>query len=209
LTAGEALTLIHINPDNPQERLIKRVVDVLKDDGVIAYPTDTIYGIGCDIFNKKALERIYLLKGRDRAKPMSFVCSDLSHISKFAKVSNYAYRIMKRLLPGPYTFILEASSEVPRMLMPKRKTVGIRIPDNAIATMLVETLGNPIISTSANISGEDIISDPREIDLFMGNILDLTVDGGMLPGEPSTIVDLTGDSPVLLRKGVGDYSWIE
>jgi len=140
---------------------------------------------------------------------MSFVCSDLSHISKFAKVSNYAYRIMKRFLPGPYTFILEASSEVPRMLMPKRKTVGIRIPDNAIATTLVDRLGNPVISTSANISGADAISDPREIDLFMGKILDLTVDGGMLPGEPSTIIDLTGDSPVLLRKGVGDFSWIE
>ncbi|MDH3972817.1 MAG: L-threonylcarbamoyladenylate synthase [Deltaproteobacteria bacterium] len=205
---GEGLTLIHINPDNPQERLINRVVDVLKEGGVIAYPTDTIYGIGCDIFNKKALERIYLLKGRDRNKPMSFVCSDLSHISKFAKVSNYAYRIMKRFLPGPYTFILEASSVVPRMLMPKRKTVGIRIPDNAIATMLVEKLGNPIISTSANVSGRDVISDPGEIDLFMGKILDLTIDAGMLPGEPSTIVDLTGDSPALLREGVGDYSWI-
>jgi len=139
---------------------------------------------------------------------MSFVCSDLSHISKFAKVSNYAYRIMKRFLPGPYTFILEASSVVPRMLMPKRKTVGIRIPDNAIATMLVEKLGNPIISTSANVSGRDVISDPGEIDLFMGKILDLTIDAGMLPGEPSTIVDLTGDSPALLREGVGDYSWI-
>lgn len=183
-------------------------MDVLRDGGVIAYPTDTIYGIGCDIFNKKALERIYLLKGRERNKPMSFICSDLAHISKFAKVSNYAYRIMKRLLPGPYTFILEASSQVPRMLMPKRKTVGIRIPDNAIATMLVEKLGNPIISTSANVSGRDVISDPCEIDLFMGKILDLTVDAGMLPGEPSTIVDLTGDSPVLLRKGVGDCSWI-
>lgn len=115
---------------------------------------------------------------------------------------------MKRFLPGPYTFILEASSVVPRMLMPKRKTVGIRIPDNAIATMLVEKLGNPIISTSANVSGRDVISDPGEIDLFMGKILDLTIDAGMLPGEPSTIVDLTGDSPALLREGVGDYSWI-
>lgn len=205
----EAATLIQINPDNPQERLIKRAADILKTGGVISYPTDTIYGIGCDIYNKKALEKIYLMKGRDKRKPMSFVCSDLSHISQFAKVSNSAYRIMKRCLPGPYTFILEASSEVPKMLMPKRKTVGIRIPDNEITLSLVKQLGNPIISTSANITGEDVISDPIEIDLYLGKFLDATIDGGILSGDPSTIIDLTGNVPSLIREGAGDYSWVE
>lgn len=149
------------------------------------------------------------MKGRDKRKPMSFVCSDLSHISQFAKVSNSAYRIMKRCLPGPYTFILEASSEVPKMLMPKRKTVGIRIPDNEITLSLVKQLGNPIISTSANITGEDVISDPVEIDLYLGKFLDATIDGGILSGDPSTIIDLTGNVPSLIREGAGDYSWVE
>ncbi len=204
----EAVTLIRINPVNPQERLIRQVVEILRKDGVIAYPTDTIYGIGCDIFSKKALERIYRIKGRDRKKPMSFICSDLGHISRFAKVSNYAYRIMKRCLPGPYTFILEASSQVPRMLMPKRKTVGIRIPDNEIALSIVRRLGNPIITTSANISGEDVISDPVEIEESLGHSLDAVIDGGVLSGDPSTVIDLTGDAPSIVRKGSGDYSWI-
>ena len=149
------------------------------------------------------------MKGRDKRKPMSFVCADLSHISKFAKVSNSAYRIMKRCLPGPYTFILEASSEVPKMLMPKRKTVGIRIPDNEITLSLVKQLGNPIISTSANITGEDVISDPIEIDLYLGKFLDATIDGGILSGDASTIIDLTGNVPSLIREGAGDYSWVE
>ncbi len=205
----EAATLIQINPDNPQERLIKRAADILKTGGVISYPTDTIYGIGCDIYNKKALEKIYLMKGRDKRKPMSFVCADLSHISQFAKVSNSAYRIMKRCLPGPYTFILEASSDVPKMLMPKRKTVGIRIPDNEITLSLVRELGNPIIRTSANITGEDVISDPIEIDLYLGKFLDATIDGGILSGDASTIIDLTGNVPSLIREGAGDYSWVE
>jgi len=184
------------------------VVDLLKQGGVIAYPTDTIYGIGCDIFNKKAIERIYHIKGRDKKKPMSFVCSDLSHISRFAKVSNYAYRVMKRLLPGPYTFVLDASSSVPKLLMPKKKTVGIRIPDNKITLAIVKALGNPIISTSANITGEETISDPFEIELNMGQRLDAVVDGGILAGDPSTVIDLTGDTALLLRRGAGDYSWI-
>ena len=201
--------LININPANPQERLLIKAADILKNGGVIAYPTDTIYGIGCDIYNKKALEKIYLMKGRDKRKPMSFVCSDLSHISQFAKVSNSAYRIMKRCLPGPYTFILEASSEVPKMLMTKRKTVGIRIPDNEITLQLVKHLGNPIISTSANITGEDVISDPVEIDLFLGKFLDATIDAGILAGDPSTIIDLTGNVPSLIREGAGDYSWLK
>ena len=201
--------LIEINSYNPQNRRILEVVKILEAGGIVAYPTDTIYGIGCDIFSKKGLEKIQQIKGRDKNKPMSFICSDLSHISQFAKVPNYAYRIMKRLLPGPYTFILDASSEVPRMLMPKRKTIGIRIPDNAIALSIVKELGHPIITTSANFSGEDVISDPFEIERMMGKQLDAVIDGGNLSGDPSTIIDLTGNAPELIRKGAGDYSWIE
>ncbi len=198
--------LLHINSENPQERLIRKVADLLKKGGVVAYPTDTIYGVGCDIFNKKALDRIYALKGRDPKKPLSFVCADLSHISRFAKVSNSAYRIMKRLLPGPYTFVLEASSYVPKSLMPKRKTVGIRVPDNPIALALVKALENPIVSTSANLSGGEVLCDPLDIETFFGKHLDVTIDGGILVGDASTVIDLTGDLPELLRKGAGDYS---
>ena len=201
--------MIQINPENPQQKLISKVVQVLKDGGVVAYPTDTIYGIGCDIFNKRAMEKIYRIKGRDKKKPMSFVCSDLSHISQFAKVSNYAYRIMKRLLPGPYTFVLEASSSVPRLVSTKRRTVGIRIPDSEIALSIVRDLGNPIISTSANMSGENIISDPFQIEDLFGSQLDAVIDGGKLSGNPSTVIDLSGDAPAVLRLGAGDTSWIE
>ena len=201
--------MIEINPQNPQQKLISKVVQILKSGGVVAYPTDTIYGIGCDIFNKRAMEKIYRIKGRDKKKPMSFVCSDLSHISQFAKVSNYAYRIMKRLLPGPYTFVLEASSAVPRIVSTKRKTVGIRIPDSEIALSIVRDLGNPIISTSANMSGENIISDPFQIEDLFGSQLDAVIDGGNLSGDPSTVIDLSGDAPEVLRMGAGDTSWIE
>ncbi|MBE9504838.1 MAG: threonylcarbamoyl-AMP synthase [Proteobacteria bacterium] len=201
--------MIQINPENPQKKLINKVVEILKEGGVIAYPTDTIYGIGCDIFNKRAIEKIYRIKGRDKKKPMSFVCSDLSHISQFAKVSNYAYRIMKRLLPGPYTFVLEASSAVPKLVSTRRKTVGIRIPNSEIALSIVRDLGNPIISTSANVSGENIISDPFQIEDLFGRQLDAVIDGGNLSGDPSTVIDLSGVAPVVLRVGAGDTSWVE
>ncbi len=205
----EVFSLIQINAENPQRQLINQVVEILKEGGVIAYPTDTIYGIGCDIFNKKAMEKIFRIKGRDKKKPMSFVCSDLSHISQFARVPNYAYRIMKRLLPGPYTFVLEASGMVPRLLATKRKTVGIRVPDSAITLAIVKALGNPIISTSANISGESVLSDPFDIETAFGKQLDAIVDGGILTGDPSSVIDLSGDAPVILRRGAGDCSWVE
>ncbi len=200
--------MLYINQQNPSPRSIQRVVDILRNGGVIAYPTDTVYGIGCDIFNKKAIERIYQLKRKDKKSPLSFVCSDLSHISEFAKISNYAYRIMKRHLPGPYTFILNASSSVPKVLMPRKKTVGIRIPDNNITLSIVKTLGNPVISTSANISGQETGSDPYDIESQLKHSLDEIVDGGILAGDPSTVIDLTGDMPVVLREGAGDCSWI-
>ena len=199
---------IVINRDFPQQRLIKKVVQILKDGGVIAYPTDTIYGIGCDIFNKKGIEKIYQIKKREKNKPMSFICADLSDISQYAIVSNYAYRIMRKCLPGPYTFILEASSKTPKKIMSKRKTVGIRIPDHKICLAVVRELGHPLITTSANISTEEELNNPDDIEDKLGSSLGLIIDEGPLISEPSTIVDLTGDSPAVLREGKGNIKKI-
>lgn len=201
--------LLDINPQNPQPRLVAQVVKILKDGGIIAYPTDTTYGIGCSIFSKKGLERIYLLKQREKKKPFSFICSDLSEVARYAKVSNYAYKMLKRHLPGPYTFVLDATSIVPDLLVTKQKTVGIRIPDNRICLSLVKELGHPIITTSANLSGEEPIGDPYLVDLNMGKQLDVVVDGGILSADVSSVVSLIGDYPQVLRQGVGDVSWCE
>jgi len=195
-----------INPVNPQPRLIQQVADRLKEGGTIAYPTDTHYGIGCDIMNKKAIERIYQLKQRNKKKPFSFICSGLTNISYYAKVSNYAYRTMKRLLPGPYTFILEGSKQVPKMMLTRRKTAGIRVPDHPICIALVEALGNPIISTSASLPNGTVLNNPVAIHEHFGRQLDAVVDGGPTPGRPSSIISLIGDVPEVLREGLGDVS---
>jgi tRNA threonylcarbamoyl adenosine modification protein (Sua5/YciO/YrdC/YwlC family) len=201
--------LLKVNPINPQKHLIGKVVEELKQGGVIAYPTDTVYGIGCDIFSKSAVERIYRIKGRDKKKPLSFICEDLKHISQYAFVGDNAYRIMRRLIPGPYTFILKATKLVPKVMLTKRETVGIRVPDAEICRMLVNELGHPIVTTSANVSNDAIISDPEEIEKKMGKLLDIVIDGGPLPQEPSTMIDLTGDAPVIVREGKGDLAWLK
>jgi tRNA threonylcarbamoyl adenosine modification protein (Sua5/YciO/YrdC/YwlC family) len=199
--------LIEINSKNPQTRLIRRVVEHLKRGGIIAYPTDTYYGIGCDIMNKKAIEKIYQLKQRNKSKPFSFICSGLKNISHYAKVSNYAYKNMKRLLPGPYTFILEGSKLVPKIMLTKRKTAGIRVPDNAICLALVEELGNPIISTSATMPDGSILNDPSLIHDFFQSRIDFVIDGRTpIPGQPSSIISLINDVPEIIRKGLGDVS---
>jgi tRNA threonylcarbamoyl adenosine modification protein (Sua5/YciO/YrdC/YwlC family) len=201
--------LLKINPINPQKHLIGRVVEDLKKGGVIAYPTDTVYGIGCDIFVKSAVERIYRIKGRDKKKPLSFICEDLKHISQYAIVGDNAYRIMRRLIPGPYTFILRATKLVPKVMLTKRETVGIRVPASEICRTLVHELGHPIVTTSANVSNDAIISDPEEIEEKMGKLLDVVIDGGPLPQEPSTMIDLTGDAPIVVREGKGDTGWLK
>lgn len=199
--------LLEINPQNPQPRLVAQVVEVLNKGGVVAYPTDTTYGIGCSIFNKRGIERIYSIKQREKKKPFSFICADLSDIARYAKVSNYAFKIMKRLLPGPYTFVLDATSVVPDLLMTKQKTVGIRIPANKICLAVVKQLGHPIVTTSANLSGEEPIGDPFQVESYLGKLIDLTIDGGILSADVSSVVSLIGDVPEVLRKGVGDVSW--
>jgi len=202
--------LIEINAKNPQIRLIRRVVEDLKKGGIIAYPTDTYYGIGCDIMNKKAIEKIYQIKQRNKNKPFSFICSGLKNISHYAKVSNYAYKNMKRLLPGPYTFILEGSKLVPKIMLTKRKTAGIRVPDNAICLSIVEELGNPIITTSATMPDGSIIHDPSLIHDFFQSRIDFVIDGGTpITGQPSSIISLINDLPEVIRKGIGDVSIFE
>lgn len=198
--------IFKINEQNPQERLVDKVIAILKDGGVIAYPTDTCYGIGCDITNKKAIEKVYKIKGQDKKKPFSFICSDLKNISQYANVSNYAYRLMKKRLPGCYTFILDGSSQVPKMMLTKRKTAGIRIPDNNICIKIVEELGNPIISTTASMGNGEIINDPSLIEEYFGNKLDVVVDGGVSTGNQSSVVSLIDDEPEILREGFGDIS---
>jgi tRNA threonylcarbamoyl adenosine modification protein (Sua5/YciO/YrdC/YwlC family) len=201
--------LITINPQNPQPRLIRKVVDILEASGIVVYPTDTYYGIGCDLMSPKAIERIYQLKRRDKSKPFSFICSDLTNISQYAKVSNYAYRTMKRLLPGPYTFILEGSKLVPKIMLTKRKTAGIRVPDNAICLALVRELGHPIITTSATTAEGEGFHDASLIHDHFGKQVDAVIDGSPVSGEPSSVVSLIDDTPQIIRRGAGDVSLFE
>jgi len=207
LMKGLYSMLLKIHPEHPQERYIAKVVECLKGGGVIAYPTDTTYGIGCSIFNKKGIERIYRLKQREHKKPFSFICPDLSEVARFARVSNMAFKIMKRYLPGPYTFVLDATRDVPDLLLTRQKTAGIRIPDNRICLDIVQQLGCPIVTTSANLSGEEPADDPFNIEDVFGKQLDMVVDGGILTSDVSSVISLVGDDPVVLREGIGDVSW--
>jgi tRNA threonylcarbamoyl adenosine modification protein (Sua5/YciO/YrdC/YwlC family) len=198
--------LININPENPQPRLIRKAVEVLLGGGIVVYPTDTYYGIGCDLMQPKTIDRIYQLKHRARSQPFSFICSDLTHISRYAKVSNYAYRTMKRLLPGPYTFILEGSRLVPKIMLTRRQTAGIRVPANAICLALVRELGNPIITTSATAPDGQAFFDASLLHDHFGRQVDLVIDGSVVPGQPSSVISLIGDTPEVIRQGAGDVS---
>jgi len=194
---------ISIHPENPQGRFLKTASDVLRDGGLIIYPTDSIYGLGCDLFNKRAIEKIYQIKGNDKRKCLSFICPDLKGISEYAYVSNAAYKIMRHLLPGPYTFILNATRQVPKVLLEKRKTVGIRVPDNTVCHALLAEFGNPVISTSARLPDQDYVGNPDMIESIFEKKVDLFLDAGPGSMEPSTVIDLTQDEPVLVRQGKG------
>lgn len=195
--------LLAINPEHPEPRKIQRAVEALERGEVIAYPTDTVYGLGCDLFNKKGIERLYQIKAMDRSHQLAFICPDLSDIARYAIVENPTYRILKRLLPGPYCFILEATREVPRLVQSKRKTVGIRIPNHEVILAVARALGRPVISTTANIPGEpEGMVDPDEIDeRFSG--LALVLDAGVGGKTPTTVVDLTKNPPEVVREGAG------
>ncbi len=192
---------IPIHAEHPEPRKIRHAVEALRRGGVVAYPTDTVYALGCDIFQKKALDRIYLMKQMKKDHPVAFVCADLSDIARYAVVEDPAYRMMRRLTPGPYTFILRASRDVPRVLRMKRTQVGIRVPDHPVPQALVRELGNPVVSTSASWQGEQL-ADPDEIDARFGG-LDRVLDAGYGGLVPSTVIDLTGPQPLVLREGAG------
>lgn len=199
--------LIRVHTENPQARLIEQAVAVLKKGGVIVYPTDTIYGLGCSIFEHKAIERIARIKQIDVQKAqLSFVCSNLSDLSKYARqLDTPTYRRLKQYLPGPFTFILPASKEVPKILQSKKSTIGLRVPDNKIAIAIVEALGHPILSASLPGAMVEEYTDPETIKENFGKLVDMVIDGGTGGMDPSTIVDLTGDEPVLLREGKGNW----
>ncbi|MFU8818871.1 MAG: L-threonylcarbamoyladenylate synthase [Desulfurivibrio sp.] len=198
--------LLSINPDNPQPRLIKQVAEALRHGAVICYPTDTVYGIGCDIFNQKAVKRIYQIKQRPFSQPFSFICADLKDLSSYAQVSNTGYRVMRKCLPGPYTFVLPATKLVPKIMMTKQKTVGIRVPNNQVCMDLVHVLGNPILTTSAAPDAPDFppLLHAYEIEDRYGNQVDYIIDSGPLDAPmPSTVVAMIDDELTLLRAGKG------
>lgn len=197
--------LLEINDTNPEPRKIRRAVDALQSGEVIAYPTDTCYGLGCDLFNKKAVDKLYQIKGMDRSHMLSFVCQNIGDVAKYAVMHDRVYRILKEFLPGPYCFILEATREVPRLVQTPRKTVGVRIPKHPVALALAAELGRPIISSTAARHGADPNPDPHEIEAeFRG--LALVLDAGAGGTVPTTVVDLTGDRPQVVRAGAGDES---
>lgn len=194
--------LLEISPLHPEPRKIRRAVEALAGGEVIGYPTDTVYGLGCDISSKKAVDRLYQIKNMDRAHPLAFICPDLSEIARYAVVDNQIYRVLRRFLPGPYCFILEATREVPRLLQTKRKTIGIRVPNHPVITAVVKELGRPVISSTAQRAGSEVHVDPREIDDdFKG--LGLVIDSGAGGVVPTTVVDLTVSPPVVIREGAG------
>jgi tRNA threonylcarbamoyl adenosine modification protein (Sua5/YciO/YrdC/YwlC family) len=197
--------LLQLHPVNPQPRNIGMIVECLLDGGVIIYPTDTIYGLGCDIFQRGAIERICRIKQVDPAKAqLSFICYDLSDLSNYAKsISTPVYRLLKNRLPGPYTFILPASKQVPKILKSRKDTIGLRIPDNVIARSLIRELGHPILSSSLPGDMVEDYTDPEIMEEKFKNLVDIVVDGGIGGILPSTVVDCTGEEPVVLRKGLG------
>lgn len=196
--------IIEINPHTPEPRKVRRAVAALEAGEIVAYPTDTVYALGCDLANKKAIDRLYAVKGMDRGQPLAFICPDLADLSKYATVDNHAYRLLRRVLPGPYTFVLTATREVPKILHTSdRRTVGIRVPDAPIIVEVVRALGRPVISTTAHRPGDEhMVIDARDIEpTFPG--VGLVLDGGLGGREPTTVVDLSHGSIDIVREGAG------
>lgn len=202
--------LLPIDPDQPEHWLVARAAQVLKRGGVVVLPTDTVYGLACRISDTNAIERIYGLKEMDPKKPLAILVGDMQTIGLYTRaLPTTVFRLMKRVFPGPYTFILEASREVPKIMLRKRKTIGIRMPDNPITLAVLEELGEPLLTTSIRNPDDQILNDPQEIEIRFGNRIDLVVDGGPLLPIPSTVVDFTGREPELVREGRGDVAALE
>jgi len=199
--------LLKINPDNPEGRKIRQAVETLDDGGVIIYPTDTVYGLGCDIYNSKAVDRICKLRGLDPVKArLSFICKDIGQVAEFSQqIDNTVFRLMKKHLPGPFTFVLKSNSQVPKMFKNRKRTIGVRVPDNNICQALVEGLGRPILTASLKNDDEilEYFTDPRDIYEDFKKLVDIVIDGGIGSNHPSTVVDCTGSEPIVLREGTG------
>jgi len=201
---------LEIHPKDPQGRLIERALAVLESGGVIVYPTDSSYALGCHLGDKNALATIRQIRQADSGHEFTLVCRDLSELAKYAKVDNWAYRFMRSLTPGPYTFVLKATSEVPKRIQDRRKTIGIRVPDNIIALRLLESLGQPIMSSTLLLPGDELpLTDPQEIRARLGKRVDAIIDGGAGGLEPTTVIDLSSGAVTILRRGLGDVSAFE
>jgi tRNA threonylcarbamoyl adenosine modification protein (Sua5/YciO/YrdC/YwlC family) len=194
--------LLSVNPAYPEPRKIRRAIEALEAGAVIGYPTDTVYGIGCDLLSKKSIDRLYQIKGMDHTQKLALICPDMSSVARYAIVEDAAFRTLRRYLPGPYTFILEATREVPKMVQTKRRTIGVRIPDHPVIQALVQALGRPLVSTTAAPHGHEPYIDPHEIDdVFPG--LGMVLDGGVGGSVPTTVIDLTTAPPCVIREGAG------
>ena len=202
--------LLSINPKNPQPRLVQQVVELLENDGVIIYPTDTLYGLGCNIYSKKAMKRLHLIKKMDPKKPLTLICSNQTQIQEYTQgIETPIFKLVRKHLPGPYTFVFRASKIVPKMMLTPRSTVGFRWPDHPITLAIVEMLGHPILSSSLRISEDQLYDDPQEIHDHFKKRGDAVVDGGSIFAEHSTIIDFSQGDPILLRQGKGNSSWLE
>jgi tRNA threonylcarbamoyl adenosine modification protein (Sua5/YciO/YrdC/YwlC family) len=200
--------LLAINPEHPEPRKIQRAVAALNDGELIAYPTDTVYGLGCDLLNKAALDRLYQIKHMPRTQPLALICVDLSDIARYVIVDNAAYRLLRRLLPGPYTFILPATREVPKTIAPKRTQVGIRVPDHAVPRAIAQALGRPLLSTTAGPHGGEPLQWPEQIATEFPE-LSLVLDGGPCGLLPTTVIDLTQTPPAVVRAGAGAVDFLD
>lgn len=200
------MPVLQVHPVNPQKRLLEQAARVLETGGVVAYPSDTSYALAADLFNKNAVEKLYRIKKTHKSKLFSCICYDFSKLSEYAFISTAHYRIMRHLLPGPYTFILKGKSILPKITLSKRKTIGVRMPANPISRMLYEAANTPLLSTSMRLSDEEILNDPHEIDIRLGHMIDITIDGGPVAYAPSSIISLEEEVPVIVREGSGGLS---
>ena len=201
--------LLSINPINPQARRIQQVVDVLQNDGIIIYPTDTVYGLGCSIFSKKAMKRIYQIKKMNEKKPLTFICANQTEVQEYTQgIPTDVFKLLRRKLPGPYTFVFKASKIVPKMMLTPRSTVGLRWPDHPIANEIVSAFGHPILSSSLRISADELYDDPNELHEKYKKQVDLIVDGGVIFAENSTIIEFSQGTAELIRMGKGSVEWL-
>jgi len=206
LAPAMTATIWSIDAEHPQPRVVEKAVSVLASGGLVAFPTDTYYAIACDLFDKRAIERIYQLKALPRTHELSFICSDLAEVARYAMLDNAAFRVLRRKTPGPFTFILPATRLVPDLALRRQKTVGVRLPASPVALEIVRKLAHPVVSSSAATPDGDVLIDARDVRDRLGHGLELVLDGGYRPNEPSTVVDLTGPEPVVVRVGKGDAS---